>query len=378
MTREHRSPAEAYKDMLARGVIDADPVQAETAQRLDDLWHALEHKSFRSWFRRPPPVRGMYIFGDVGRGKSMLMDMFFDSLSEKHKRRVHFHAFMQEVHERIFDWRQKQKQGRVQNGDPIPPVAAEIASKARVLCFDEFQVKDIADASILGRLFSHLLDAGSTIIATSNRHPDELYLGGLHRDRFLPFIELVKAKMDVVPLDAEKDYRLDRLSGHPVWFTPIGAAARDAMDERFTSLTGGAARKPFKLQLKGRVWVIPETAQGVARLSFEAVCAENRGAQDYLALAQQFHTIFIDNIPILSPANRNEAIRFVTLIDALYEFKVKLLASADAAPEALYVQGDSAFEFQRTASRLMEMRAQDYLALPHMRVDIGDAATLHD
>jgi cell division protein ZapE len=367
MTGQHRSPAEAYADMVASGVIDFDPVQAATAQRLNDLWQALERKSAWRWLRRPQPVRGMYIFGDVGRGKSMLMDMFFDSLSEKHKRRVHFHAFMQDVHELIFEWRQKQKQGRVQNGDPIPPVAVQIARMARVLCFDEFQVKDIADASILGRLFSHLLAAGITVIATSNRHPDDLYRGGLHRDRFLPFIDLVKQEMDVVPLEAEKDYRLDRLSGHPVWFSPIGSAARAALDERFASLTGHAPHKAFKLQLKGRVWVIPETAQGVARLSFDALCSENRGAQDYLALAQQFHTLIIDNIPILSPANRNEAIRFVTLIDALYEFKVKLLASADAEPAALYLQGDSVFEFQRTSSRLMEMRAQDYLALPHMR-----------
>jgi cell division protein ZapE len=367
MTGEQRPPADAYADMVASGVIDFDPVQAETAQRLDALWQALERKSARRWFRRPEPVRGLYIYGDVGRGKSMLMDMFFESLSEKYKRRVHFHAFMQEVHELIFDWRQKQKQGRVQNGDPIPPVAAQIARMARVLCFDEFQVKDIADASILGRLFSHLLAAGITVIATSNRHPDDLYRGGLHRDRFLPFIDLVKTEMDIAPLEAAKDYRLDRLTGHPVWFSPIGSGARAALDERFASLTGHAPRKVFKLPLKGRVWVIPETAQGVARLSFDALCAENRGAQDYLALAQQFHTIVIDNIPIMSPENRNEAIRFVTLIDALYEFKVKLLASADAEPTALYVQGDSVFEFQRTSSRLMEMRAQDYLALPHMR-----------
>lgn len=360
------SPQQAYRMQIKSGVVTADPAQQEAVARLDALWHALETGFVRRLLGKSPPARGIYIHGDVGRGKSMLMDIFYETLSERRKRRVHFHAFMQDVHERIFAWRQKEKAGRVKGGDPIPPVARDIAASARILCFDEFQVKDIADASILGRLFTQLLEAGVIVVATSNRHPDALYLGGLHRDRFLPFIALIKDQLDVVELDGARDYRLDRLAGHPVWFTPIGQAARGAMDERFHALTGGALAKPVHVELKGRKWIVPLAAQGVARLDFTAICTENRGAGDYLALAQKFHTVLVDNIPRLSPEKRNEAIRFVTFIDALYEHKVKLVASADGQPSMLYPEGDSAFEFQRTVSRLMEMQAQDYLALPHI------------
>lgn len=365
------SPLLAYQDLVDREVITPDPAQARATEELDKIWHDLaKPKPLFAWLRAPQArPKGIYLHGGVGRGKSMLMDMFFDSLPHKKKRRVHFHAFMQEVHERIFAWRNLERQGKVKGGDPIPPVAREIAKQADILCFDEFQVKDIADASILGRLFTQLFDLGVVMIATSNRHPDDLYKGGLHRDRFLPFIRLLQERLDIFQLDSDRDYRMDRLLGHPMWFAPIGSRAREALDERFQSLTGGDSLRPVRLELKGRFWVIDKAALGVARLRFDDLCIGNRGAADYLALAAQFHTVLIDNIPLLTKDKRNEAVRFVTLIDALYEHRVKLLASADGQASELYPEGDGSFEFQRTVSRLMEMQSEDYLALPHR---IGD------
>jgi len=361
------SPEKVYYALIDQGAIIEDAAQAAAAAQLDALYARLtERRLLDRLLGKKQNLRGIYLYGGVGRGKSMLMDLFFEQLPIRKKRRVHFHAFMQEVHERIFNWRKLEKKGAVKQGDPIPYVAQQIADQANVLCFDEFQVKDIADASILGRLFTQFFEAGVTIIATSNRHPDALYEGGLHRDRFLPFIELVKENLDITELDAEQDFRLNRLSGHPVWFTPVGIASRENLDERFSALTGGVQCQPVKLALKGRDWDIQETALGVARLRYENLCVENRGAGDYLALAQRFHTVIIDAIPRLSKDKRNEAVRFVTLIDALYEHKVKLLASADVEPAQIYPAGDGAFEFQRTVSRLMEMRSQEYLALAHM------------
>ncbi|MDA8653796.1 cell division protein ZapE [Alphaproteobacteria bacterium] len=361
------SPEKAYQALVAKGAIVEDVAQAQAAAQLDRLFSVLtERRSLRHIFQKKQSPRGIYLYGDVGRGKSMLMDLFFEQLPLRKKRRVHFHAFMQEVHERIFKWRQLEKKGAVKQGDPIPPVAKEIAAEASVLCFDEFQVKDIADASILGRLFTQFFEAGITIVVTSNRHPDDLYKGGLHRDRFLPFIALVKDSLLICELTAAKDFRLNRLSGHPVWFTPVGISSREHLDARFKDLTGGVACQPVRLSLKGRVWDIAETALGVARMRYEHLCVEHRGAGDYLALAQRFHTVIIDGIPRLTKDKRNEAVRFVTLIDALYEHKVKLLASADSEPAQIYPDGDGAFEFQRTVSRLMEMRSEAYLALAHM------------
>ena len=239
------------------------------------------------------------------------------------------------------------------------------------------QVKDIADASILGRLFALLLDAGIVVVATSNRHPDDLYKGGLNRHRFLPFIEMMKQRHVLHELAAQKDYRLARLTAAPVWFTPCGPKARAALDERFQSLTEGVAVAPAVLELKGRTLNVPRAAGGVARINFDALCVEARGAADYLALAAHFHSLVLDNIPLLQPQKKNEAVRFVTLIDALYEAKVKLIASADGSPQKLYPEGDEAFEFERTVSRLMEMQSHDYLALPHIggKPDVGDVAT---
>ena len=360
-----------YQELVDRGAVEDDPAQRDALVHLDALaiglsaytrpsiWQALKGR-LGLGIKAPP--KGLYLHGGVGRGKSMLMDLFFDKVAMKAKRRVHFHAFMQETHARIHAIRQKADQ----SGDPMPHVARDIAREATLLCFDEFQVKDIADASILGRLFTLLFDLGVVVVATSNRPPGELYKGGLNRHRFLPFIDLLNARTYIVELMAARDYRLACLQARPIWFSPCGPRARADLDARFDELTGQVAPTPVTLALKGRDLPVPRAVGGVARLSFDDLCVAARGAADYLALAQHFHTLFIDNIPRLRTDKRNEAVRFVTLIDALYEHKVKLVASADGEPDALYPAGDGAFEFERTVSRLMEMRAQHYLVLPHL------------
>ena len=361
----------AYRALVAKGDIKQDAAQISAAAALDRLHAALtdyhpQGLMQRLRLKKPAAPSGLYIYGAVGRGKSMLMDLFFALAPVAKKRRVHFHAFMQETHARIHAFRQ----AHPKSGDPMPAIARAIADEVTLLCFDELQVKDIADASILGRLFSLLLEAGIVVVATSNRHPDDLYQGGLNRHRFLPFIEFLKQRHELHELLADADYRLARLTAAPVWFSPCGPRARAALDERFQSLTEGVAAAPVTLDLKGRSLAVPTAAGGVARIGFDGLCVEARGAADYLALAAHFHTLVLDNIPLLEPQKKNEAVRFVTLIDALYEAKVKLLASADGAPQALYPAGDEAFEFERTVSRLMEMQSRDYLALPH----IGHAA----
>ena len=367
----------AYQKLVAGGQIDADAAQATAISAFNRLYRDMETHRPNIWsalrgkigLKTKPPL-GLYLYGGVGRGKSMLMDLFFAHAPVTKKRRVHFHAFMQETHARIHAFRQ----ANPKSGDPMPAIAKTIAAEVTLLCFDEMQVKDIADASILGRLFALLLDAGIVVVATSNRHPDDLYKGGLNRHRFLPFIEMMKQRHMLHELAAQKDYRLARLTAAPVWFTPCGPKARAALDERFQSLTEGVAVAPAVLELKGRTLNVPRAAGGVARINFDALCVEALGAADYLALAAHFHSLVLDNIPLLQPQKKNEAVRFVTLIDALYEAKVKLIASADGLPQELYPQGDEAFEFERTVSRLMEMQSHDYLALAH----IGEKAEAAD
>lgn len=370
--RMNKGPLYTYRARVAAGDIAADPAQARAVQRLqhlhDDLseWVPGKKVGALSVFgigRAVTPPEGVYIWGGVGRGKSMLMDLFFEHAPVAARKRVHFHAFMQDVHERIFEWRQREKAGEVKAGDPIPPVAAALAKEAALLCFDEFQVQDIADASILGRLFTQLFDLGVVVVATSNIAPDDLYAGGLNRQRLLPFIGLVKKRMDVAHLDSATDYRLDRLSGLPVYYAPADAAARAALDAAFKHLTDVAHGEPQTLALKGRALQVPEAAHGVARFSFHDLCAKPLGAADYLKIAQCFHTVLIDDVPQMSPERRNEAKRFVTLIDALYEGKTKLIMSAAVPPQALYPAGDGAFAFERTVSRLMEMQSADYFDL---------------
>jgi cell division protein ZapE len=365
-------PLSVYRAKVARGEIAEDAAQAHAAERLqhlaDDLgdWTPGKKVGPFAWagFGKPvTPPEGLYIWGGVGRGKSMLMDLLFETVSIEPRRRVHFHAFMQEVHERIHDWRQREKAGQVKGADPIPPVAGAIAREAALLCFDEFQVHDIADASILGRLFEQLFERGVVVVATSNRAPDGLYEGGLNRHRFLPFIDMVKTKMDVLHLDSATDYRMDRLKGLPVYHTPLGPDADAALDAAFAALTDMAHGEPITLALKGRAVGVPEAAHGVARFSFADLCAKPLGAADYLKIAQSFHSVIIRDVPVMGPERRNEARRFVTLIDALYEAKTKLILSAAALPQALYEKGDGAFEFERTVSRLIEMQSLGYLAL---------------
>jgi cell division protein ZapE len=360
-----------YDDLVAAGELRPDPDQRAAAIRLNRLQRELEAAPkkgsvlWRMLRKAPEPIRGVYMWGGVGRGKSMLMDLMRDCLDGPAKRRIHFHEFMLDVHARL---RSARDTG---NGDPIPPVAAALAAEARVILFDEMVVNNMADAAIMSRLFTALLDAGVTLVATSNRAPDDLYKDGLNRELFLPFIELLKERLDVVPLNGPTDYRLDRLGGLDIWHTPNGDATTAALREIFFRLTDyppeDSAHVPSEeLDVGGgRTLHVPKSLKGVAVFSFKRLCAQARGAADYLAIARRFHTVLIVGIPVLGPENRNEAARFVTLIDALYEHKVKLVAGADALPQNLYPKGDGRFEFDRTVSRLMEMQSQDYLSLGH-------------
>ncbi|MCE2841883.1 MAG: cell division protein ZapE [Novosphingobium sp.] len=360
-----------YEALVAAGELRPDPEQRAAAARLAQLQQELEAPQGsgllgKLFGKKPPSPRRLYLWGGVGRGKSMLMDLFHDSLAIPDKRRVHFHAFMQEVHARLREARKSE------SGDPIPPVAAAIAEGLRVLAFDEMVVNNSADAMIMSRLFTALITQhGLVIVTTSNRAPSELYKDGLNREHFLPFIALIERELDVLALNGPVDYRLERLGGMATWHTPLGDAATAQVREAFFRLTDyppeDAEHVPSaELDLGGgRKLHVPKSLKGVAVFSFKRLCAEARGAPDYLAIAQTYHTVILVGIPKMGPENRNEAARFVTLIDALYEQKVKLLATADAAPEELYAAGDGRFEFERTVSRLMEMQSADYMALGH-------------
>ncbi len=393
-----------YNALIVAEELRADADQAAAAQRLDRLQQALEglprrgSTLWRMLGKRPASPRGLYLWGDVGRGKSMLMDLFYTCLdfaeapsgvgplphptsprqyvmggrvgeragaANRKKRRVHFAEFMIEVHQRIAAERRKEL------GDPIPPVAAAIADEAHCLAFDEMMVTNSPDAMILSRLFTALIEAGVTIVTTSNRPPRDLYLHGLNREHFLPFIALLEERLDIVSLNGPVDYRRDRLGPVDTWLVPNGPGATAALSAAFFRLTDyppddGAHVPAEDLAVQGgRMLHVPKSLKGVAVFSFKRLCADARGSADYLAIARRFHTVIVVGIPRLGPENRNEAARFVSLIDALYEHKVKLLAAADAQPPQLYEKGDGRFEFERTVSRLEEMRSDDYLAEGH-------------
>jgi len=362
---------ERYRALVAADELRADPEQEAAASRLDALAEQLEAIPrrgsilWRALGRAPEPPRGVYLWGGVGRGKSMLMDLFCEAVDIRRKRRVHFHEFMLEVHERLNQERKKDIQ------DPVVAVADALADDIRLLAFDEMVVNNPADAMILSRLFTEMMRHGLTIVATSNRPPADLYKDGLNRELFLPFIRLVEERMAVLALNGPVDYRLDRLGRMDTWLVPNGPEATAALSAAFFRLTDyppeDRAHVPSDdLPVQGgRSIHVPKCLKGVAVFSFKRLCGEARGAADYLAMARRFHTVILVGIPRLGPENRNEAARFVTLIDALYEHKVKLLAAADAQPGALYTAGDGAFEFQRTVSRLMEMRSEAYLAEGH-------------
>ncbi len=379
------SPIERYRARLNAGQLQPDKAQARAAHALDGLYRAL--KVYRPRSRRifgfsfggngTDPPKGLYIHGDVGRGKSALMDMFYESAPTARRRRVHFNQFMTETHQRIHEWRNLSPRERSRRpefvreaeDDPIAPVAKRILSEATLLCLDEFQVNDVADAMILGRLFEKLLTSGVIIVLTSNTAPDELYAGGLNRQLFLPFIALIKDRLEMVELNGPRDYRLESMAGVTVYNTPLGPAAHTAMDAAWRRLTDNATSAPVTLEVLERKLLVPQAAGGVARFSFDALCGDALGAADYLALAQNFHTLLIDGIPRLGPEQSNEARRFTLLIDTLYDEKVKLVCSAASPPQELYTDGENAQAFRRAASRLMEMGSDDYLRLgPGARV----------
>ena len=366
------SVEKAYQERVASGQLNQDAAQLAAARKLDDVLKRIANAPSGGLFRKPPHIRGLYMWGGVGRGKSMLMDLFHE-LAPVPSKRVHFHEFMGRVHDEMNAWRdmsdseRKRAAHRVKGAgsDPIPPVAKLIASEAKLLCFDEFQVTQIADAMILGRLFEHLFEDRVTVVATSNRHPDDLYKDGLNRQLFLPFIEVIKEQCEVFELSSERDYRLERLTEAPVWHVLTGGAGEKRLDEAFNRLTLGAHANQCFLHVKGRKLLVRKEAAGVARFTFSELCEQPLGARDYLAIAANFHTVLLGGIPKLTPDKRNEAARFVSLIDALYEARVKVVATAAAEPDDLYASGDGSFEFQRTASRLHEMRSEEYLALEH-------------
>jgi cell division protein ZapE len=373
----------SYAERVTAGAIERDPAQAEIVQLLSQLErriaeHRLARKSsslgwlFAARERRAELLKGLYIFGEVGRGKTMLMDLFFATSPVLRKRRAHFHEFMGDVHERVQRFRTRIKAGEISDSDPIQLTAAAIADETWLLCFDEFHVTDIADAMILGRLFKRLFQLGVVVVATSNVPPAELYQGGLNRALFLPFIGLIEQAMDVVSLQARTDFRLEKLAGQPVWHVPSGPPADAALDDAWRRLTGGSAGAAHELMVKGRRLRVPRAAMGVARFSFPQLCQQPLAAGDYLKIAHEFHTLVLDRIPVIESRQRNEAKRFIILIDTLYDNSVKLIASAEAEPPALYraEDGFEAQEFKRTASRLIEMRSDAYLALPHGRREL--------
>jgi cell division protein ZapE len=374
-------PLPAYRALVSNGQLTADPAQRMAAERLQALWRLLRGYDPPAWTeparrglfgrllgRKPAEgadearPHGLYLVGDVGRGKSMLMDLFFEAADLARKRRVHFHAFMQDAHRQLHAAAAARSEGE----DPIPPLADRIARDAALLCFDEFQIVDIADAMILGRLFAALFERGVVVVATSNTAPARLFEGQPGRDAFLPFIALIERNLDVLVLEGGRDHRRGRMDGKDVWFVPADADADRALDAAFAELTDGAAARPARLSVMGRTLAIPRAAGAVARFGFAELCEQPLGPGDHLAIATHYHTLVLDRIPRLGPEARDTARRFVVLVDALYDHRVKLVASAAAFPDALYPVGDGADAFRRTASRLEEMRTTGWWELPHL------------
>ncbi|MCK5275557.1 MAG: AFG1 family ATPase [Alphaproteobacteria bacterium] len=368
----NEGPLFAYRQLVRDGVLQPDPIQELAAEKLQSLCRALKHYQpaggITGWKavlglarRREDPPLGLYLYGPVGRGKSMLMDLFIAAAPLERKRRVHFHQFMIEVHEALHRWRKAQKKSGDRE-DPIDLVADAIAEGVWLLCFDELEVRDIADAMILGRLFEALFERGVVMVCTSNTPPDDLYKGGLQRELFLPFIEVIKQKLDLLELSAQKDYRQARLEGREVWYSPLGEQATAALDRLFADLTDGVGPLPEALTVKSRKVKVPAAARGIARFHFDDLCRAALGPEDYLTIARHYRMVLIDGIPIMDETMRNEARRFITLIDALYENRTRLAASAEAAPEDLVTGETHAREYKRTASRLAEMRSADWAA----------------
>lgn len=366
-----------YQAAVAQGRFEADSAQNQVIARLDALAAQMDGYGLpgeagllgRLFSRKTVPPRGFYLWGQVGRGKTTLMDLFYHAVNVPRKRRVHFHAFMADVHARVHEWRRLHRDGKVKGDDPVVPVAKALAAQAALLCFDEFIVNDIADAMILGRLFEAMFARGVVVVATSNVAPQELYRDGLNRALFLPFIALLEQRMETIRLDARTDFRLEKLAGARVYHMPVDAAARAALDRTFAALSGAEQPAPRTLTVLGHEIPVPQAAGGVARFSFAELCRAPLGAADFLEIAQQFDALVIDGIEVMDPSERNVVRRFITLIDALYDHAVKLVASAEAPPTALYLNGfgREAVEFERTISRLIEMQSQHYMALPHGR-----------
>lgn len=371
----HVTVRQRYDHLVETGAVARDPAQERIVGRLDRLIDEIADKrlaqksSALGWLfakrpRTPAVVKGLYVYGGVGRGKTMLMDFFFELVPVRRKRRVHFNDFMADVQDRIQKHRQARKEGKVKEDDPIPPVAKALAEESWVLCFDEFTVTDIADAMILSRLFSALFANGVVLVATSNVAPRDLYRDGLNRQLFQPFIAILERHADVVTLDSDTDYRLEKLNRLPVYLTPLGEETDRGMDEAWQAVTHGHASTIVEIPLKGRHVTVPRAAGSNARFSFADLCDAPLGARDYLAIAERFDTIFIDHVPVLDQTRRNAAKRFILLVDTLYDTKKRVVASAEATADKLYAGRSGtteAFEFDRTVSRLIEMQSRDWL-----------------
>ncbi|WP_108820620.1 cell division protein ZapE [Pseudovibrio sp. Alg231-02] len=367
-----------YEAMVARGDLEADPAQIQVAKSLDALTAEMAQRKpeekkgllgrlFGKGKEEPDYIKGLYVWGSVGRGKTMLMDLFYDLSPEPKKHRSHFHEFMEEIHDRIFMVRKQISAGTIKDRDPIIPVAEEIISTTRLLCFDEFTVTDIADAMLLGRLFGKLFEAGVVVVCTSNVVPDELYKDGLNRNHILPFIRSLNERMSVIHLDAPTDYRLEKLSGSDTYLEPLGPESLQKMEKLWASMTYGLQCHLVELENKGRKIPVSRTCSAIAWFTFQELCCTPLGPSDYLRIAHAFNTVFLEGVPVLDKARRNEAKRFINLIDTLYDNHVHLVIQASAEPQDLYVasSGTEAFEFDRTASRLIEMRSEEYLMREH-------------